>query len=347
MLQIRILKDINLGECHGVDDNWLGVVSSQGLSLLSTDLSDIGLCLAVSLNLGEAIATYRNSILCQPDEMNKEALLSFFVEYLERYYYLICFAVYLHTERAVNHPTTPAHFYDWMKARPELYAIIRRLLRRDAMGALGYVNIKPFNKMNIGDGHPSKMGIVVFSRTEEVLGSQTILKSDHCSSKDGISVFWHNVREEPVIYINGKPFVLREAERPYKHMLEYTGINRERVERMKARPKEDILKESERYEGDIMVIHETKGKIYEAWEHVSIDAVQTPLEVFKPLEADGFPIKYACVPTTDGKALKSLDIDKLAINISSAPKDTAFSQTMGHQVVTEDGVDPVSKGRLS
>ncbi|GKC25726.1 hypothetical protein Tco_1027876, partial [Tanacetum coccineum] len=41
--------DINLGEYHGVDDNWLGVVSSQGLSLLSADLSgsyvtDIGLC---------------------------------------------------------------------------------------------------------------------------------------------------------------------------------------------------------------------------------------------------------------------------------------------------------------
>ncbi|GJX56951.1 paladin isoform X2 [Tanacetum coccineum] len=284
--------DINLGECHGVDDNWLGVVSSQGLSLLSADLLDIGLChhalLVVSLNLREAIATYQNSILRQPDEMNKEALLSFFVEYLERYYYLICFVVYLHTERAVNHPTTPAHFYDWMKARPELYAIIRRLLRRDPMGALGYVNIKPFNKMNIGDVHPSEMGIVVFSRTREVLGSQTVLKSDHCSFKDGRSIFWYNMREEPVIYINGKPFVLREVERPYKHMLEYTGIDRERVERMEARPKEDILKESERYGGDIMVIHETEGKIYEAWEH---------------------------------------------------------SQTMGHQVVTEGGVDPVSKGR--
>ncbi|PWA70401.1 hypothetical protein CTI12_AA289430 [Artemisia annua] len=321
-------------------------------------------------NLREAITTYRNSIMRQPDEMKREALLSFFVEYLERYYYLICFAVYLHTERAVNHPTAPAHFYDWMKARPELYTIIRRLLRRDPMGALGYANIKPLNKMNKGDGHPSEMGIVAVSRTGEVLGSQTVLKSDHCpgcqqpylpervegapnfreihgfpvygvanptvegiksviqrigSSKNGRPVFWHNMREEPVIYINGKPFVLREVERPYKNMLEYTGIDRERVERMEARLKEDILKESERYGGDIMVIHETEdGKIYEAWEHVSIDAVQTPLEVFKSLVADGFPIKYARVPTTDGKAPKSSDFDKLALNISSAPKDTAF-----------------------
>ncbi|XP_076895977.1 uncharacterized protein LOC143548775 isoform X1 [Bidens hawaiensis] len=319
-------------------------------------------------NLREAIATYRNSFMKQPDEMKRAALLSFFVEYLERYYYLICFAVYLHTEKSSSNFT----FYHWMKARPELYTIIRRLLRRDPMGALGYANIKPLNKVNEpGDGHhPSEMGIVAVSRTGEVLGSQTVLKSDHCpgcqqpslpervegapnfreipgfpvygvanptvegiksviqrvgSSKKGRPVFWHNMREEPVIYINGKPFVLREVERPYKNMLEYTGIDRERVERMEARLKEDILKESERYGGDIMVIHETEdGKIYDSWEHVSKNVVQTPLEVFKSLEADGFPIKYARVPITDGKAPKSSDFDRLALNISSASKDTAF-----------------------
>jgi hypothetical protein len=35
-------------------------------------------------------------------------------------------------------------------------------------------------------------------------------------------VLWQNMREEPVVYINGKPFVLREVERPFKNMLEYT-----------------------------------------------------------------------------------------------------------------------------
>ncbi|XP_062104988.1 uncharacterized protein LOC133816601 [Humulus lupulus] len=47
----------------------------------------------------------------------------------------------------------------------------------------------------------------------------------------------------------------------------------------------------------IMVIHETNdGQIFDAWEHVNFDAIQTSLEVFKCLEADGFPIKYARVP---------------------------------------------------
>ncbi|KAK2993078.1 hypothetical protein RJ640_025733, partial [Escallonia rubra] len=338
---------------------------------------------ATMQNLREAIATYRNSILRQPDEMKKEALLSFFVEYLERYYYLICFAVYLHTERAALYPRSPGQcsFYDWMKARPELYTILRsfygvvmplgRLLRRDPMGALGYASLKPsLTKVaESAHGHPYEMDIVAGSRIGEVLGSQTVLKSDHCpgcqhpglsetvegapnfreipgfpvygvanptvdgirsviqrigSSRGGRPVFWHNMREEPVIYINGKPFVLREVERPYKNMLEYTGIDRERVERMEARLKEDILREAESYNGAIMVIHETDdGQIFEAWEHVSSYLVQTPLEVFRCLEND-FPIKYARVPITDGKAPKSSDFDTLVMNIASACKDTAF-----------------------
>ncbi|OAY62029.1 paladin isoform X1 [Manihot esculenta] len=325
-------------------------------------------------NLREAIANYRNSILRQPDEMKREASLSFFVEYLERYYFLICFAVYIHSERDALRSSSFVHssFADWMRARPELYSIIRRLLRRDPMGALGYASLKP-SLMKIAestDGRPHEMGVVAALRNGEVLGSLTVLKSDHCpgcqnaslpervegapnfrevpgfpvygvanptidgilsviqrigSSKEGCPIFWHNMREEPVIYINGKPFVLREVERPYKNMLEYTGIDRERVERMEARLKEDILREAERYGGAIMVIHETDdGQIFDAWEHVNSDSVKTPLEVFKCLEADGFPIKYARVPITDGKAPKSSDFDTLAANIASASKDTSF-----------------------
>ncbi|KAK4486712.1 hypothetical protein RD792_006772 [Penstemon davidsonii] len=94
---------------------------------------------------------------------------------------------------------------------------------------------------------------------------------------------------------------------------------------MESRLKDDILREAERYQGAIMVIHETDdGQISDAWEQVSLHAVQTPREVFRCLEADGFPIKYARVPITDGKAPKSSDFDTLALNIVSASKDTAF-----------------------
>uniref|UniRef100_A0A6N2L7X7 Tyrosine specific protein phosphatases domain-containing protein n=2 Tax=Salix viminalis TaxID=40686 RepID=A0A6N2L7X7_SALVM len=325
-------------------------------------------------NLREAIGNYRNSILHQPDEMKREASLSFFVEYLERYYFLVCFAVYIHSVRDALRSSSfgRSSFADWMQARPELYSIIRRLLRRDPMGALGYASIKPspMGIVDSADGRPHEMGVVAALRNGEVLGSQTVLKSDHCpgcqnpslpervdgapnfrevpgfpvygvanptidgilsvirrigSTKGGRPILWHNMREEPVIYINGKPFVLREVERPFKNMLEYTGIGRERVERMEARLKEDILREAESYGGAIMVIHETDdGQIFDAWEHVNSDSIKTPLEVFKCLDTDGFPIKYARVPITDGKAPKSSDFDTVAMNIASASKDTAF-----------------------
>ncbi|RWR94458.1 paladin isoform X2 [Cinnamomum micranthum f. kanehirae] len=325
-------------------------------------------------NLREAIATYRNKILRQPDEMKREASLSSFVEYLERYYFLICFAVYIHSERAALCPISSGQcsFVDWMKARPELYSILRRLLRRDPMSALGYASSKPclMKISESSDDRPYEMSVVAAMRNGEVLGSQTVLKSDHYpgsqnlslpekvlgapnfreipgfpvygvanptidgiraivrrigSIKGGRPVFWHHMREEPAIYINGKPFVLREVERPYKNMLEYTGIDSERVERMEARLKEDILREAERYGGAIMVIHEMDdGQIFDVWERVNFEAVQTPLEVYRGLEAEGLPIKFARVPITDGRAPKSSDFDTLAMNITSASKDTAF-----------------------
>lgn len=103
------------------------------------------------------------------------------------------------------------------------------------------------------------------------------------------------------------------------------GIDRERVEQMEARLKEDILREAERYGGAIMVNHETEeGQIFDAWEQVNGGTVQTPLEVYKSLEAEGHHVEYARVPITDGKAPKSSDFDRIAERIAAAPKNTAF-----------------------
>ncbi|XP_024527697.1 paladin isoform X2 [Selaginella moellendorffii] len=316
-------------------------------------------------NLREAINTYRNSILRQADEKKRESSLSYFVEYLERYYFLICFAVYIHTDQSAL--TQPGGFQQWMKARPELYSILRRLLRRDPMGALGYRSKPPVAAEN---GRPSRMEAVAACRTGDVLGKQTVLKGDHypgCHNphlpesvegapnfreipgfpvygvanptvsgikavlervgggKGGRPVLWHNMREEPVVYINGQPFVLREVERPYKNMLEYTGIDRDRVEQMEARLKEDVLKEAERYDGAIMVNHESKdGFIFDSWETVTPEGVQTPFEVYSRLVSEGYSIEYSRMPITDGKAPKSSDFDTLTSKIVSAPKKTVF-----------------------
>lgn len=43
------------------------------------------------------------------------------------------------------------------------------------------------------------------------------------------------MREEPVVYINGRPYVLREASRPFKNLMEYRGIVPARLEQMESR----------------------------------------------------------------------------------------------------------------
>lgn len=65
-------------------------------------------------------------------------------------------------------------------------------------------------------------------------------------------VFWTCLREEPVIYVNKRPFVLRIFMDPLKN-LETTGIARHRVENMERKLKEDVLAEMRQYAGRILL----------------------------------------------------------------------------------------------
>jgi hypothetical protein len=62
------------------------------------------------------------------------------------------------------------------------------------------------------------------------------------------------LREEPVIYINERPFVLRSVDDPLRNVNQFRGINPHRVEEMELRMKKDVLKEVQRYRG-LLLIH--------------------------------------------------------------------------------------------
>ena len=118
-------------------------------------------------------------------------------------------------------------------------------------------------------------------------------------------LIWTSLREEPVIYIRGLPYVLRKHEDPYKN-IETTGIERTRVERMEAVMKEDVLEELKQYSGKIM-LHEEEGgsngfRIVPVWETVEADQVETPLEVFESLRKGGYNVDYLRIPITDEQA---------------------------------------------
>ena len=75
------------------------------------------------------------------------------------------------------------------------------------------------------------------------------------------SILWINLREEPLIYINNRPFVLREMEHPLSNMGTYSGLSSSRLQDMETRLKEDVLKEAKEH-GNILVHDElpTGGK---------------------------------------------------------------------------------------
>jgi len=142
-------------------------------------------------------------------------------------------------------------------------------------------------------------------------------------------VFFANTIQ--VIYINGRPFVLRDVEKPFSN-LEYTGINRDRVEQMEFRLKEDILQEASRYGNKILVTDELpSGQMVDQWESVVSDTVKTPLEVYEELQHQGYLVDYERVPITDEKAPKEGDFDNLVRRISQVDLETeiVFNCQMG------------------
>jgi hypothetical protein len=65
-------------------------------------------------------------------------------------------------------------------------------------------------------------------------------------------VLWTCLREEPVLYVNKRPYVLRLFQDPLKN-LETTGIAKERVEGMENRMKSDVLEELKVYDGRLLL----------------------------------------------------------------------------------------------
>ena len=133
----------------------------------------------------------------------------------------------------------------------------------------------------------------------------TYIAADSVTSTTCIS--WFNWREEPLVYINGRPFVLREDKRPFKNLKEYTNIDGHRLEEMEERLKQDVLNEAAANNGCILVALETPvekegvGILEDKWETVdSESSVQTPASIYAMLQREGYTVDYHRLPLTDG-----------------------------------------------
>jgi len=118
------------------------------------------------------------------------------------------------------------------------------------------------------------------------------------------NLLWVNLREEPVVFVNGRPFVLRDASQPLTNICSHRGMHWKRVLKLERRLKQDILAEAMNNNGNILVHTEVSGhaletKIIPCWESVKgKTSVLTTLEAFELLKQEGYAIQYRRIPVT-------------------------------------------------
>ncbi|CAO3589334.1 unnamed protein product [Absidia cylindrospora] len=130
-----------------------------------------------------------------------------------------------------------------------------------------------------------------------VIGLSTILSILHChpKSQDVASCTWFSTREEPLVYLNGCPYVLREYANPMQNMNMFWGINTNRLEKVEERLKADVIKEADAMDGLILAHQElSDGTVVPCY--LAADKVQTPSEVFQEFQQKGYHIKYFRIP---------------------------------------------------
>ncbi|KXS15115.1 hypothetical protein M427DRAFT_112131 [Gonapodya prolifera JEL478] len=140
-------------------------------------------------------------------------------------------------------------------------------------------------------------------------GIRRICRKCGADPSGGRMLLWTSMREEPVIYIRFRgdlrPFVLRDWMDPTRN-IESTGIARERVELMEVRMKSDLIQETKKYGGRVLLHDEevkpTGFEIVPVWESVTEDDIRTPLELFQSIVEEGYKIDYLRVPITDEQA---------------------------------------------
>lgn len=92
------------------------------------------------------------------------------------------------------------------------------------------------------------------------VGLATILRILGCGPEGEQACVWVSAREEPIVYLNQRPFVLREQSNPLENIRIYSGINGERLEQMEERMKQDIINETRQFNGLLLVHNESPGK---------------------------------------------------------------------------------------
>ncbi|EPQ54220.1 hypothetical protein GLOTRDRAFT_116807 [Gloeophyllum trabeum ATCC 11539] len=184
--------------------------------------------------------------------------------------------------------------------------------------------IGPDAKMVCGSGMPTVQGL------------RRALARVNAGPEGSNTVYWTSLREEPVLYVAGRPHVLRLFDRPLENV-EATGVTTAMVEAMEINFKRDVLREARAGNGRILLHDEVEERpgvfsLVPIWETVSEADILTPRDVFDLVAHEGYKINYDRVAITDEQAplpdaLSQL-YDRIRTGLSNAG-DFVFNCQMG------------------
>ncbi|KAJ7112000.1 inositol hexakisphosphate-domain-containing protein [Mycena epipterygia] len=148
-------------------------------------------------------------------------------------------------------------------------------------------------------------------------------------------VVWFSTREEPIVYISGRPFVLRDASQPRRTLS--LSDRAENLEAIENRMKNDILQEATRYGGLILTHNEMsadigEGAILPTWTSVDTSNVKTSRELWGQMKEQGWNVDYHRIPIAPDRPIEDNYLDAyLRVIRATDPLRTAlvFSCGMG------------------
>ncbi len=142
------------------------------------------------------------------------------------------------------------------------------------------------------------------------------------AGEKGKKIKWVNLREEPVVYINGKPLSLRKLKTPFKN-LENPGVKANDIEKQEKELKKEILEEAKRNGGKLIIHDEDeKGNLVPKEVVIGENSVKTTEEVFNDFKKEGYKVDFKRLPVTDEKAPEKKDFDDLTKALKDDSPDT-------------------------
>jgi hypothetical protein len=175
------------------------------------------------------------------------------------------------------------------------------------------------------------------SAQPSITGIRTVLSALGCQPGTNGKVVWICTREEPVIYIGGSPFVLRDAETP---LVGYSLSDRpEALESIERRLKNDILREAQRYGGVVQVQEEVAASLSSApqisaqWIAASPSNVMTIRELWQSLQEEGFNVEYHRIAISSDENPENQYLDHFLDVVRNVNPETALYFNDGVGVV--------------